>query len=102
MSVPLLVVLWRMGLLPGADLWVERAVEQLQRRRDELVSAGSSSEAAEVARRIGASVPIVHGGGPLGYVAAQRWKAQVNENAKRLAFSATQPELCHNEVCGWG
>ena len=101
MSVPLLVVLWRMGLLPGADLWVDRAVEQLKRRRDELVGAGSSSEAAEVARRIGATVPILHGGGPLGYVATQRWKAQVNENAKRLAFSATQPELCHNEVCGW-
>ncbi len=101
MSVPLLVVLWRMGLLPGADLWVERAVEQLKRRRDEFVAAGSSSEAAEVARRIGASVPVVHGGGPLGYVAGLRWKAQVNENAKRLAFSATQPELCHNEVCGW-
>ena len=101
MSVPLIVVLWRMGLLPGADLWVDRAVEQLKRRRDELVSAAGSSEAAKVARRIGASVPVLHGGGPLGYVAAQRWKAQVNENAKRLAFSATQPELCHNEVCGW-
>jgi glucose/mannose-6-phosphate isomerase len=46
-------------------------------------------------------VPVVHGGGPVGYVAGQRWKAQVNENAKRLAFAATQPELCHNEVCGW-
>jgi glucose/mannose-6-phosphate isomerase len=102
MSVPLLVVLWRMGLLPGADLWVDRAVEQLKLRRDELVNGGNGSEAAEVARRIGASVPIFHGGGPVGFVAAQRWKAQVNENAKRLAFAATQPELCHNEVCGWG
>jgi glucose/mannose-6-phosphate isomerase len=34
-------------------------------------------------------------------VAALRWRSQVNENAKRPAFSATQPELCHNEVCGW-
>ncbi len=34
MAVPLLVVLWRMGLLPGADLWVERAVEQLKWRRE--------------------------------------------------------------------
>jgi glucose/mannose-6-phosphate isomerase len=29
------------------------------------------------------------------------WKTQVNENVKRRAFSSTQPELCHNEVCGW-
>src|SRR5918994_1723193 len=34
--------------------------------------------------------------------AAQRWKAQVNENAKAPAFAATIPELCHNEICGWG
>jgi glucose/mannose-6-phosphate isomerase len=35
-------------------------------------------------------------------VAAQRWKAQINENAKAPAFTATIPEMCHNEVCGWG
>jgi len=101
MSVPLLAVLWKMGLLPGADLWVERAVEQLRWRRDEFVRGAEGSEPAVVARRIGATVPLMHGGGLIGMVAAARWKAQVNENAKRLAFSAVQPELCHNEVCGW-
>ena len=40
--------------------------------------------------------------GPLGQVAAQRWKAQVNENAKSPAFAGVYPELCHNEVVGWG
>jgi len=38
----------------------------------------------------------------VGATAAQRWKTQVNENAKSPAFSSAQPELCHNEVCGWG
>ncbi|HTV12840.1 MAG TPA: bifunctional phosphoglucose/phosphomannose isomerase [Acidimicrobiales bacterium] len=100
MAVPLLVVLWRMGLVPGADQWVERAVEQLKLRREELVGGGPSSPAGEVARRIGATIPLLHGDG-VGTVAALRWKSQVNENAKRLAFLASQPELCHNEVCGW-
>jgi glucose/mannose-6-phosphate isomerase len=101
MAVPLIGILWRIGFLPGADLWVERAVEQLRYRRDKFVSAGAASEPAELARRIGPSIPAIHGGGPVGAVAAQRWKAQVNENAKRLAFSGSQPELCHNEICGW-
>jgi glucose/mannose-6-phosphate isomerase len=26
----------------------------------------------------------------------------VNENAKAPAFSAGLPEMCHNEICGWG
>ena len=38
----------------------------------------------------------------LGAVAAQRWKTQINENAKAPAFFAAQPELCHNEIVGWG
>jgi glucose/mannose-6-phosphate isomerase len=101
MAVPLIVVLWRMGFLPGADLWIERAVAQLRHRRDQFVRLGPASEAAAVARSIGPSVPLVHGGGAVGAAAAQRWKTQVNENVKRLAFSSTQPELCHNEVCGW-
>jgi glucose/mannose-6-phosphate isomerase len=101
MAVPLLAVLWKMSLLPGADLWVERAVEQLKWRRDEFVAAGAAAEPAEVARRIGTTVPLVHAGGAVGTAAAQRWKAQINENVKRPAFYATQPELCHNEVCGW-
>jgi glucose/mannose-6-phosphate isomerase len=101
MAVPLIGVLWRMGFLPGVDLWLERAVEQLRYRRDKFVSAGAASEPAELARRIGSSTPVIHGGGPVGAVAAQRWKAQVNENAKRLAFWSSMPELCHNEICGW-
>jgi glucose/mannose-6-phosphate isomerase len=101
MAIPLICVLWRMGLLPGADIWLERAVEQLKWRRDDFVSGDRSSEPAEVARRIGRSVPLLHAGGAVGTVAAQRWKSQVNENAKRLAFASSQPELCHNEICGW-
>jgi glucose/mannose-6-phosphate isomerase len=77
-------------------------VEQLKRRRDALATAGDTSEAAAVARRIGGTIPLVHGGGAVGSTAAQRWKTQINENAKAPAFWSSQPELCHNEVCGWG
>ena len=38
----------------------------------------------------------------LGEVAATRWKTQCNENAKVPAFANAVPELCHNEMCGWG
>jgi glucose/mannose-6-phosphate isomerase len=31
-----------------------------------------------------------------------RWKTQMNENAKFPAFWNAQPELCHNEIAGWG
>jgi glucose/mannose-6-phosphate isomerase len=99
LAVPPIVVLEEMGLFPGADHWIAAAVDQLRRRRDRLVASDNQAEA--LARRIGRTVPIFHGGG-LGAVAAQRWKTQMNENAKSPAFWNSQPELCHNEVAGWG
>jgi len=102
MSVAPLVVLEVLGLLPGAIGMVDAAVAQLTARRDEILAAGHDSLAAVVARRIGRTIPLVYGGGALGRVGALRWKCQVNENPKVPAFSAAQPELCHNEVTGWG
>ncbi len=102
MSIPPLVVLEDLGLFRGARAWIAEAVEHLKRRRDALVAAGEGGEPAAVARSIGRTWPLMHGGGGVGATAAQRWKTQINENAKAPAFWSTQPELCHNEVCGWG
>jgi glucose/mannose-6-phosphate isomerase len=100
MSIPPLMVLEQVGLFTGASQWIALAVEQLKRRRDELVKDGSAAE--ELARRIGRTIPLMHSSGAMGTAAAQRWKTQVNENAKAPAFWAVQPELCHNEIAGWG
>lgn len=100
LSVPPLMALEAIGLFPGATAWIAAAVEQLQRRRDQLLAPGNVAE--ELARTIGRTVPLLHGGGAIGSVAASRWKASLNENAKVPAFWNTQPELCHNEVSGWG
>lgn len=100
MAVPPLMVLEAVGLFPGAAEWVRLAVDQLRRRRDELVRPGS--EAERVAARIGRTVPVVHAAQALGAAAALRWKTQVNENAKAPAFHGVYPELCHNEIVGWG
>ena len=100
MAIPPLVVLEDVGLFPGASQWIDCAVTQLRRRRDQLVSDGSP--AAALARRVGRTIPIIHAGHSLGAAAALRWKAVMNENAKCQAFWAAQPELCHNDIQGWG
>jgi glucose/mannose-6-phosphate isomerase len=100
LAIPPLVLLEEIGLFPGAVQWVDQAVDQLRTRRDELLRPGNPAE--EVARVIGRTIPLVHSSGDLGAAAALRWKAQVNENAKCPAFFNVYPELCHNEVVGWG
>jgi glucose/mannose-6-phosphate isomerase len=99
-AIPPLIILESIGLFPGASAWVAAAVAQLQRRRDQLIADGNPAE--HLARRIGRQTPIIYGGGGVGAVAAQRWKTQFNENAKTAAFWNQLPELCHNEICGWG
>ncbi len=99
LAVPLILLLEKVGLFPGATGWVDAAVAQLAARRDAL-TAGDAAQ--RIARTIDRTIPLIFGAGPLGAVAAGRWKAQVNENAKAPAFTATFPELCHNEIVGWG
>lgn len=101
---PIFVALFRMGMLSDAHALLVGAQDQLARRRDTCRPevTGAANPAREIARRIGRTIPLVYGGGALGAVAAMRWKADVNENAKAPAFWNTHPELDHNEICGFG
>ncbi len=98
--VPALCLLEDVGLFPGARAWVYSAVEQLLRRRDKLARPGNDMEV--LARRIGRTFPVAHGGGNIGDVAAHRFKSQVNANAKAPAFFASHPDLDYDELLGWG
>lgn len=85
---------------PGLDGAIDAAVAQLRRRRDRLdVPDG---DAAALARRIGRTMVLVLAAGPLGAVAARRWKQQVNDNVKAPAFDLSLPHALHHEVSGWG
>jgi glucose/mannose-6-phosphate isomerase len=104
MLAPVLVVLFRMQLVPEAHAGMVRAQEQLQRRREQCKPdlAAPQNVARELARRIGRTMPLIQGAGGLGAVAAMRWKQSINENAKAPAFWSFYPELDHNEICAWG
>jgi glucose/mannose-6-phosphate isomerase len=101
---PIVVVLFRMGMLPEAHAGLARAQQQLQRRRDRCTPDADQARnpARELARKIGRTIPIVYGSGGLGGVAAMRWKSSINENAKAPSYWNVYPELDHNEICGWG
>jgi glucose/mannose-6-phosphate isomerase len=104
LATPLFVVCQRVGLLPGGVAAVEAAAAQAARRREACRPEvqGPTNPARELARRIGRTFPLVWGTGALGAVAAYRWKADVNENAKAPAFWNAFPELDHNEICAFG
>jgi len=99
-TMPLLVVLARVGLVPDAGPSVEAAASALARRRDALLASGGSAEV--LARRIGRTIPLLYGAEGVAAVAADWWKTRVNLNAKAPAFAGALPTVTYGELAGWG
>ncbi len=99
-TVSLLGVLSAAGLLPDCSSEVGAAAEFVARRRDAFVA--ENGNAAELARRIGRTIPLVYGSSGIAAVAARWWKSCVNLNAKSPAFAAELPGLTYDELAGWG
>jgi glucose/mannose-6-phosphate isomerase len=71
----------------------------------ELLFDGGRGPAVALAEDLAASLDnrmaVIYGGAGVGAVAAERWKDQINENGKAIAYWSALPELDHNEVEGW-
>jgi glucose/mannose-6-phosphate isomerase len=59
------------------------------------------SQALQISQEINSKTSVIYGGTPLTYLVAQRWKTQINENAKSKAFVGYMPEVHHNEILSW-
>ncbi len=94
------------GLLGLLDPWFPESNEdRLERAAARLESAiplhaSARGPAARIAARIGRRTPMFYAESSFVGL-ARRWKTQVEENAKRLAFFDEVPELLHNAIVGW-
>jgi glucose/mannose-6-phosphate isomerase len=94
------------GLLGLLDPWFPESNEERMRRIAERAPAyvascaGPRGPAARLAREIGDHLPFVYAESSFAGL-ARRWKTQVEENAKRLAFFDEIPELLHNAIVAW-
>lgn len=99
----LVQIVAHIGLLPGGD----RRLEPAARAVEEVASAcgrsviHSRNPAKRLAIRLaGRAVIVLANDRTLG-PASVRWKGQLNENAKHLAWASPLPEMSHNEVDGF-
>jgi len=99
LSVPVLVWAEKMGLSTVAGQW-QTAFETLNalQRRCLPDVAVQDNPAKSLALELQHRVPLVYGTHGNTAVVAQRWKCQINENAKQPAFYNVLPELNHNEI----
>lgn len=61
----------------------------------------ANNAALQLAKRLYGKTPLIYSGDGLLAGAGYRWKCQLNENSKSMAFFNTFPELGHNEVMAW-
>ena len=100
LSVPLVVIAGRLGLLETAAEDYEAAAAALE-RVSHLCRPDSESfvnPAKTLALELSGTLPMIWGTSPLAGVAAYRFACQLNENAKYPAVVGALPEANHNQV----
>ncbi len=99
--VALAGVLCGLGFMADKDADVREAVEAVRARQPELQAASPAvrNPAKRLAGQLVGRIPAVYGADLLAPV-AQRWKGQMNENAKTWSEYDVLPELNHNAVVG--
>jgi len=99
----LLAALQAMKFIPSMTESTQEALELLVDLRNEY--APSNPQTGNLAKRLAHSlngkIAAVYGSSGIMGAAAYRWRSQIAENSKNLAFHHTLPEMNHNELVGW-
>ena len=100
LSIPLIVIAERAGVLDvGEDVYeataaaLEQIAFQCRPTSESFVNPGKS-----LALDLFGTLPMIWGTSPLSGVAAKRFAAQLNENAKYPGIAGELPEANHNQV----
>lgn len=100
---PLALILDQLGIISGARDDLMETQQVLSSLRAEINPDNNADR--NLARQLAAAmknrIPVIWGSSSHSEVAALRWKAQINENAKAPAYYNVFPELNHNEIVGF-
>jgi len=86
------------GVLPQLHTAAQQLSEQTKTWRPDV--AAKDNQAKQIAQELMGKSVVVYSG-PLLSPVAYKWKINVNENAKQIAWCNQLPEFNHNEFLGW-
>ena len=100
--VATLATLQKAGFLPDLSGELAEAVYLLKDMCNQLSPEvkEETNPAKQLARKLHGKILVVWGAAGTTEVVAQRWKGQINENAKSPCYWNVFPELNHNEIVG--
>ncbi len=99
----LLFALEKIHLLDIDASAFEETAALLEQLREWFSPAGSVGHnlANHLAQGLYKGIPVIYTGAPYLHAVGVRWRNQLNENAKTMAFSNAFPEMNHNEIMGF-
>jgi glucose/mannose-6-phosphate isomerase len=99
---PLLISLSRLGFIKDRTRDIRETQQLLERKAAEYsVVDETLNPALRYAGLLAGKIGVLYASSDLLEPVVTRWKGQINENAKSLAFGNLLPEMNHNEIVGW-
>jgi glucose/mannose-6-phosphate isomerase len=99
---PLLVALTRSGFIQTKDKEIKETIALLKKKALQYGNAESNDNAAlALAETLKGKLPVIYSSSHQLDAINLRWRGQIEENAKQLAYGNLFPEMNHNELVGW-
>lgn len=103
---PLLVAMGRYGSFDSRGVRantraINETVRELEGLRDLYLSKAAKNPAVALAKKLKGAMPVIYSASDRMDAVNLRWRGQIQENAKQVAFGNLLPEMNHNEINGW-
>ena len=99
---PTLIALSKLGFIKDQKKGINETLALLSAMSVKYANHNASdNRALNLAKTLHGKLPLIYSGADKLDTVNTRWRGQISENAKTLAFGHVFPELNHNEIVGW-
>ncbi|MBR9977240.1 MAG: bifunctional phosphoglucose/phosphomannose isomerase [Bacteroidetes bacterium] len=99
---PLLMIAARLDVLDLEQSALQACLRTLETCTQEYADyTDPENKAITIAQRLCGQLPVLYGAQAGLEAVLLRWRCQIEENAKMLAYGNVLPEMNHNEIVGW-
>ncbi len=101
--VPVLKILEAIGIAPDQTEFLKETASNLESlcATYGADNISDSNDALRLAKILQAKIPVIYSDCEYFDTVNIRWRGQIQENAKHVAFGNVLPEMNHNEINGW-
>ncbi|HJY63578.1 MAG TPA: bifunctional phosphoglucose/phosphomannose isomerase [Ignavibacteria bacterium] len=100
--IPMLFLFQSLGFISDRTIEINNLIDMISIKGNLYGNIDESENPAlKIAIHLQGKIPVIYSSNNLLDIVNLRWRCQMNENAKMLAFGNYLPEMNHNEIVGW-